>query len=604
LRTSLIGITISSFIFAVSAQAQAPSFTAASVVNAASMVSGAIAPGMEVDINGTNFGVPNFPKSCGSAVPVPTSCSSVSVLLNGTAVPVIFVSSTEVVFQVPFTLTGATATLQVTSGVSGSTLSSAVVSVPVAPVAPGLFTQNSSGSGTGYYYDSSGLVPQYSHAVTVGDTVVLYGTGFGVTNPAVVAGTLSPNPPAASVAAVTLSINSQSVPVTFAGLQPNAALGWDEVIFTVPASLTVPTGQTSATYPMVVTVGGLPTQTVNLVVGTPSPTITALTPNPVPLSANPQTVTFTGTYFQSGLTVLLYSPSGTESSISGANINVISATQFTAQITVGTSAGTWTALVFNPDGGESTLFTFTASGSAPTPIITSIVTTSSNAAQIAQNTWIEVHGTNLAAITDTWASLPASAFTNGLPTALDNVTATVDGKPAAIFYISPTQINILCPLDSATGSVAVQVNSTLGTATQNATELVTSPAFLVLDVAGHIAAEHLNYSLLGPASLNAPGYTFTPAKAGETVILYATGFGQTNPAITDESKGAGNPLPALPTVTIGGVPATVSFAGLSGAGLYQLNVIVPAGTPNGDAVVNSLYNGSPTQTTALLTIQN
>jgi uncharacterized protein (TIGR03437 family) len=351
-------------------------------------------------------------------------------------------------------------------------------------------------------------------------------------------------------------------------------------------------------------VGGLTTQSVNLIVGVPAPTITSMSPNPVPLTANPQTVTFNGSYFVSGLSVLLDSPSGNTTSVSGTNINYISSTQFTAQITVGTTAGSWTAEVVNPDGGESALFTFTASGTAPIPVITSIVTTSSNAAQIAQDTWIEVHGTNLTSVTDTWASLPASAFVGALPTALDNVTATVDGKAAAIYYISPTQINILAPLDSATGSVAVQITSPLGTASKSVTELVTSPAFLVFDVAGHIAAQHLDYSLLGPATLDLPGYNFTAAKPNETVILYATGFGQTNPAITAEYQGAGNPLPNLPTVTIGGVPATVTFAGLSGAGLYQLNVVVPASTPNGDAVVNSLYNGSATQATALLTVHN
>ena len=138
----------------------------------------------------------------------------------------------------PFTISGSTATVQVTSTLSGTLLSSAVVTVPVAATAPGLYTSNGMGSGTGYYFDSSGLIPEYSQAVQAGDTVVLFATGFGVTNPAVATGSLGPTPGAAAVAKVTMTINNQSVTPTFAGLEPGsvsgATVGYDEVVFTVP----------------------------------------------------------------------------------------------------------------------------------------------------------------------------------------------------------------------------------------------------------------------------------------------------------------------------------------------------------------------------------
>jgi uncharacterized protein (TIGR03437 family) len=152
--------------------------------------------------------------------------------------------------------------------------------------------------------------------------------------------------------------------------------------------------------------------------------------------------------------------------------------------------------------------------------------------------------------------------------------------------------------------VPVQVTTQYGTtAILTPTEQSTSPGFLQIDVAGHVAARHLDYSLLGPAASSVPGYTFTPATPGETVLLYATGFGQTNPPITDQLAGQG-PLPTLPLVTIGGSPATVSFAGLSGAGLYQLNVVVPAAAPNGDLTLLATYNGVSTQPGVIITVQH
>jgi uncharacterized protein (TIGR03437 family) len=610
LRTSLIGITIFS-LFALSAEAQTPTFTAASVVNAASMAAGPIAPGMVVAITGSHLGDPVYYGNCMNVTPVPATCAAVTVLVNGAAVPKIFDSATEVTFQAPSNLTGSTATIQVTSSLSGPTLSSAMVTVPVAAVAPGIFTANGTGSGTGYYLDTSALVSEYSQEVQVGDTVVLFGTGFGATNPAVATGKLGPTAGAPATAGVTMTINNQSVPVTFGGLEPGnltgAVVGYDEVVFTVPSTLTVPPNSSSATFPVVVTVGGVASQSVNLIVSAPVASITSVSPSPVPVSASPQTVTFNGTGFQQSLILKLASPTNQQTTVSGSSINFISSTQFTAQITVAT-AGSWGALVSNPDGSASSVFNFTV-GSAGSPTITSIVTTYggelSRSPEISQNAWIEVHGTNLSTVITDWSS---SNFQNGLPTTLSNVTATVDGKPAAVYYVSPTQVNILAPLDSATGSVPVQVNGPNGsTPITNVTEVQISPAFLVFDGGGHVAAEHYpSFALLGPPSLDQPGYTFTGATPGETVIIYATGFGQTNPALTNQLGTTGSialSLPTLPTLTIGNLPTQVTFAGLVEPGLYQLNVVIPTNAPAGDLPIVAMYNGSSTQSTAVITVQ-
>ena len=241
-----------------------------------------------------------------------------------------------------------------------------------------------------------------------------------------------------------------------------------------------------------------------------------------------------------------------------------------------------------------------------TPISTSVVNTAGGGATIAPNTWLEIHGSNLGQSTKDWSneSFKDAKGNPAMPTTIDGVSATVNNKPAAIYYISPTQVNILAPLDAATGPVPVQLKTQYGTTTALTPVMQNvAPGFLVIDVAGHVASRHLDYSLLGPTSLNQPGYTFTPAKPGETVLLYATGFGQTNPPISDELLGQGA-LPTLPTLTIGNLPATVSFAGISGPGLYQLNVVVPLTAPDGDLTVSATYNGASTQKNVVVTVQH
>jgi uncharacterized protein (TIGR03437 family) len=99
-----------------------------------------------------------------------------------------------------------------------------------------------------------------------------------------------------------------------------------------------------------------------------------------------------------------------------------------------------------------------------------------------------------------------------------------------------------------------------------------------------------------------PGVT-VPAKAGDVILLYGTGFGPTDPT-TDFGKTLdGAPPTANPvTATIGSVPATVQFAGLVTSGEYQFNILVPA-VPSGDNLVVLKVGGVTTQPGAYLAVQ-
>jgi len=107
-----------------------------------------------------------------------------------------------------------------------------------------------------------------------------------------------------------------------------------------------------------------------------------------------------------------------------------------------------------------------------------------------------------------------------------------------------------------------------------------SLSFFVFNGGPDVAAVHANGSLIGPAALN-PGST-TPAKPGETLLLYANGFGPTSVPVTSGSTTQSGTLSPVPVIKIGGVAAAVSYAGLVAPGEFQFNVTVPASLADGD----------------------
>jgi uncharacterized protein (TIGR03437 family) len=247
--------------------------------------------------------------------------------------------------------------------------------------------------------------------------------------------------------------------------------------------------------------------------------------------------------------------------------------------------------------------TVVVSGTPPTPVITGVENAGGYQTNFASATWVAIFGTNLSQIAKPYTWQANDFVNNALPTSLQGISVTINGMPAYIDYISPTQINVLAPDDATTGSVPIVVTvAGQASAPFNVQKNQFSPAFLTFDNT-HVAAEHLDYSLLGPPGLFSTATT-TPAAAGETVILYGVGFGPTNPATpTGQTLAAAQPLANPVTMTIGGVPVTPSFAGLSSSGLYQFNVTVPSGLTTGDAALVATINGIPTQMGVVLTVK-
>ena len=243
------------------------------------------------------------------------------------------------------------------------------------------------------------------------------------------------------------------------------------------------------------------------------------------------------------------------------------------------------------------------------PVITSnggVVNGASFAPGIVAGAWTTLFGSNLAAALKTWDGLIDGQ--GNFPTAIDGVRVTIDGLPAFINFISANQINVQAPALTRTGMVPVVVTTPGGTSETVMANVVREAPGLFLFTQSPVrypaAVRATDGRFIAPAGLF-PGLTTEPAKPGDIVLLFGTGFGPTTPAVTPGRVFSGAaPLADLSAlqVRIGGMSVTPSFAGLSGSGLYQFNVTVP-NLPDGNHRIEMLLNGQQIQTDVQLPVR-
>jgi uncharacterized protein (TIGR03437 family) len=276
----------------------------------------------------------------------------------------------------------------------------------------------------------------------------------------------------------------------------------------------------------------------------------------------------------------------------------------------GTYAGVITLAVAGATNSSRTIpVTFTIQAPVSRPAITAngVVNAAGGGTAIAPGTWVSIFGTALSPTTRAWRT---ADFVNGaLPTSLDGVSVTINGKPAAVAFISPTQINVLSPDDTATGLVPVQVKNSLATSDSVlALQQTAAPALFEFSSTTTIyaAGVHADGSYLAGPALAPKGIFGTPAKPGETIVLFGTGFGATQPPISATAPVASALPLARPEdlrVRIGGLDAAIAFAGLISPGVYQFNVVVPQ-VDDGDKSAVAELRGLLTRPDVLLTVQH
>jgi uncharacterized protein (TIGR03437 family) len=234
---------------------------------------------------------------------------------------------------------------------------------------------------------------------------------------------------------------------------------------------------------------------------------------------------------------------------------------------------------------------------------------------LSPNAIVTIFGTNFAPA----GTAKQAGLVNGqLPTNLAGVCVEFGTVAAPIFGVYPTQINVQVP-SVAPGNVPVQVITDCNTPQAVASPPVsvpaqdTAPEFFYFATtssgANPIAAINaVTGGYVGAAGLIS-GATFTPAKPGEYLTLFATGFGATNPAFAPGVLPSGTaPVTAPVSITFGGVTLSQSeilYVGVSQfAGLYQVNIQVPAGVPNGNQPLVITVGGVASPADAFITVQN
>ena len=240
-------------------------------------------------------------------------------------------------------------------------------------------------------------------------------------------------------------------------------------------------------------------------------------------------------------------------------------------------------------------FHFVVLTSSQTPFIASVVSGASFAPPMSSGGWATILGANLAGIIDV-----ANTSAGSLPKSLDGVSVSIDGQPAFVYYVSPTQINLIVPDDPTNGGVKVQVtNQGVASNIVTADKEDFSPG-LFMFTSQYPAAVHANGIYLGAPNLLS-GVVTQPAKPGEVILLFGTGFGPSDPPVAaGQLLMKASPPAALVTATVGGIAADVQGY-LVYAGTYQFNLTVPQ-LPSGDAALSLSVAGHTIQNGVMLSI--
>jgi uncharacterized protein (TIGR03437 family) len=271
-------------------------------------------------------------------------------------------------------------------------------------------------------------------------------------------------------------------------------------------------------------------------------------------------------------------------------------------ITLGSAPGTATILA---SVASLPLLAFhltaTATTTTPTsaltlPVITAVVGGASFGPKISSGGWATIFGTNLASVTDT-----ANVTGASMVTLLDGVFVSIHGNPAFVYYVSPSQLNVIVPDDPADGGVGVQVTTTAGASAIVTADKEDFAPELFLFSSQYPAAVHADGSYVGPANLLS-GVATRPAKAGEVILLFGTGFGPSSPAVPSGQVATNDAQPAQTvSATVGGIPAQIQGY-LIYPGEYQFNLTVPNSLSAGDAPIVLSVVGSTTQSGLMLSI--
>ncbi len=229
-----------------------PVISAGGIVNAASYAGTAIAPGELISIFGSNFGPPGLDIASPQNNLIRKALNNVHVYFgSGNEGAITARSPNQVNVFVPYNVAKATS-VQVMVDVDG--IVSDPITMPVAPSAFGLSTHDGSGSGQGAIFNQDFSYNSDSNPAARGSIVTLFGTGEGVTTPAIPDGALEISTPYSTTEApVIVKFGGETAEIEYAGAAPLLPTG----VFQINAM--IPVDVTPGNVPITVSIGGIET---------------------------------------------------------------------------------------------------------------------------------------------------------------------------------------------------------------------------------------------------------------------------------------------------------------------------------------------------------
>ena len=209
-----------------------------SVVNAADFTK-PIAPGGLISVFGSQLSPVN---QATNELPLPTALADSCLTVNGTPIPMLFVSASQINAQLPFVVDGsAVMVLRTPGGISSN------LNLTILPAAPSVFRSGVAGPKTGIptiVRSTNNQLVTPSNPIHFNDQLVIYATGLGQVSPDMKAGFPGPTHPLAVTSVVPIvTLGGMNVPVEYAGLAPGFVGVYQinlKVPFQSPTGLSVP----------------------------------------------------------------------------------------------------------------------------------------------------------------------------------------------------------------------------------------------------------------------------------------------------------------------------------------------------------------------------
>jgi uncharacterized protein (TIGR03437 family) len=258
-------------------------------------------------------------------------------------------------------------------------------------------------------------------------------------------------------------------------------------------------------------------------------------------------------------------------------------------VNVTTEAGlaTLNSLVMNPErhyvnlhttvnrGGAVRAQLTEASTAAPRPTDVTSSVSDPNLRTVAPGGLMSILGSNLTKVPGSLGGFPGTSA----PTSMNGVQVSIAGRNAPIVVLEKDVVVVQVPFETPAGSQPVTLTTPNGTSAAVQVTVANAAPAIFFDSVGGVIVKNSDFGLVRPGN---------PARAGDILVIYATGLGPVTGLST------GQVVPFTPffstspvTVTIGGQNAEViySLASPGFLGLYQTAVRMPSSVAAGNAVV-------------------